>query len=151
MYIRSRIIIAGAIVVVAASAALSKDDGLPKIDLRKQCQATQHSTNALTGTNNPNAFDLCIKSEQSAREKLVERWATISTLDKASCVHPTDWSPSYFEWLGCIDTRAYVQKMRAEHPTSMPASGPCPTVKWQSDGSLTSVVVCQRRYLRRRQ
>jgi hypothetical protein len=130
---------------MAASAALSKDGALPKIDVEKQCRATQKATDDLTGTKNPNAFDLCMKSEQSAREKLADRWATIPTLDKTSCVRSTDWSPSYFEWLGCIDTRVYVRTMRTEHPTSMPASKLCPTVNWQSDGSITNVVACQLR------
>jgi hypothetical protein len=145
MRILARIIISAAIVLVAAFAALSKDGGLPNIDLQKQCQATQKATDALTGTTNPNAFDLCIRSEQSAREKLSERWATIAASDKASCIHSTDWSPSYFEWLGCIDTRVYVRTMRTEHPTSMAASALCPTVNWQLDGSITSMVACKLR------
>jgi hypothetical protein len=142
MHIRSRIIIAGAIVL--ASAALSKD-GVPKIDLEKQCQKTQNATDALTGRKNPDAFDLCVKNEQSAREKLVERWATIPASDKASCIHSTDWSPSYLEWLECIDTRVYVRTMRKEHPTAMPASKLSPTVNWQTNGSITNVVACQLR------
>jgi hypothetical protein len=145
MYIRLRIIISSAIVLVATSAALSKDGALPQLDLQKQCRATQNATDALTGTKNPDAFDLCLRSEQSAREKLLARWATIPSLDKTSCVHPADWSASYSEWLGCLDTRVYVQKMRTEHPTSMPASGLCPTVNWQSDGSITTMVACQLR------
>ncbi len=145
MHIQSRIIFSGVVVLMAASAALAKDDVLPKIDLQKQCRSTQNATDALTGTKNPNAFDLCMNSEQSAREKLVERWATILASDKASCVHSTDWSPSYFEWLGCIDTRIYVRTMRAEHPNPMSTSVLCPTVNWQPDGSITSVVACQLR------
>jgi len=84
MYSRLRIIISGAIVLMATSAALSKDSGLPQLDLQKQCQANQNATDALTGTKNLNAFDLCVKSEQRAREKLVARWTTIPPLDKTS-------------------------------------------------------------------
>jgi hypothetical protein len=143
MYSRLRIIISGAIVLMATSAALSKDSGLPQLDLQKQCRANQNATDALTGTKNLNAFDLCVKSEQSAREKLVARWTTIPPLDKTSCIHSTDWSPSYLEWLGCVDTKVYVRTMRTEHPTSMPTSGLCPTVNWKSDGSITNLVACQ--------
>ena len=112
MHIWSRIVVAGAIVLMAASAALAKDGGPPKLDIQKQCQKTQTATDEFTGTKNPGAFDLCVKTEQSAREKLVERWATTSALDRISCVHPAVWSPSYFEWLACLDTRDYVQTMR---------------------------------------
>ncbi|MGB8043742.1 MAG: hypothetical protein WCF66_12345, partial [Pseudolabrys sp.] len=95
----SKIIVSGAIVLMAASAALAKDGGLPELDVQKQCQKTQTATDEFTGTKNPGAFDLCVKTEQSAREKLAERWATTSALDKTSCVHPAVWSPSYFEWV----------------------------------------------------
>ena len=117
MHIRSKIVVAGAIVLMAASAALAKDGGVPELDIQKQCQKTQIATDEFTGTKNPGAFDLCVKTEQSAREKLAERWPTTSTLDKASCVHPAVWSPSYFEWLACLDTRDYVRTMRKDHPT----------------------------------
>ena len=78
LHIRSRIVVAGAIVLMAASAALSKDGGLPNLDIQKQCQKTQKATDEFTGTKNPDAFDLCVRTEQSAREKLAERWATTS-------------------------------------------------------------------------
>ena len=142
LHIRSRIVVAGAIVLMAASAALSKDGGLPKLDIQKQCQKTQKATDEFTGTKNPAAFDLCVRTEQSAREKLAERWATTSALDKISCVHPAVWSPSYFEWLGCLDTRDYVRAMRKDHPELMAASKLCPIVNWQIDGSVASVVTC---------
>ena len=145
MHIWSRIVVAGTIVLMAASAASPKDGGLPEFDIQKQCQKTQRATDELTGTKNPGALDLCVKSEHSAREKLAERWATTSALDKASCIHPADWSPSYFEWLGCLDTRDYVRTQRKDHPEFMAASKLCPKVNWQSDGSITSVVACQER------
>jgi hypothetical protein len=145
MHIRSIIVVSGAIVLMAASAALSKDGVLPQLDVQKQCRATQKATDDLTGTKNPDAFDLCIRSEQSAREKLVARWATIPPSDKTGCIRPADWSASYSEWLGCVDTRVYVRTMREKNPTSMPASKLCPTVNWQSDGSITNVVACHLR------
>lgn len=145
MHRHSKCIIASAIVLMATSAALSKDGALPNLDIQKQCQKTQRATDEFTGTKNPDAFNLCVKTEQSAREKLAERWATTSALDKTTCIHPADWSPSYFEWLGCLDTREYMRTQRKDHPESMAASKLCPKVNWQSDGSITSVVACQER------
>ena len=108
-------------------------------------EKTQTATDEFTGTENPGAFDLCVKTEQSAREKLAERWAATSTLDKTSCVHPAVWSPSYFEWVACLDTRDYVRKMRKDHPEYLAASKLCPIVNWQLDGSITNLVACQLR------
>jgi hypothetical protein len=135
-------IISGAIILMAASAALSKDGGLPQFDIQKQCQKVQRAADELTGTKNPNALESCVRNEQSAGEKLTERWATISTLDRTSCVHPVGWSPSYSEWLRCLDARDYTRTMRKDHPESMAASKLCPTVSWQLDGSITSVAAC---------
>ena len=89
----------------------------PNLDIQKQCRKTQRATDEFTGTKNPDAFNLCVKTEQSAREKLAERfWATPSALDKTTCIHPADWSPSYFEWLGCLDTREYMRTQRKDRP-----------------------------------
>ena len=41
MHIRSIIVISGAVVLIAATAALSKDGVLPKVDLEKQCTKSQ--------------------------------------------------------------------------------------------------------------
>jgi hypothetical protein len=49
-------IISGAIILMAASAALSKDGGLPQFDIQKQCQKVQRAADELTGTKNPNAL-----------------------------------------------------------------------------------------------
>jgi hypothetical protein len=144
-HIRSIIVISGAVVLMTATAALSKDDAVPKIDLEKQCTKAQRVTDSLTATKNPGSFDSCIKNEQSARDKLIERWATIPASDKALCIHSTQFSPSYFEWLGCIDTRDYVRKQREKDPSSMRTSQLCPIVNWNSYGEITSVAACQLR------
>jgi hypothetical protein len=127
---------------MASSAALSKEVALPIIDIQKQCRASQSTTDAMFGNKNTNAFERCVNSEQTARGKLVERWKTIPAVDKTGCIHPKDYSPSYFEWLGCIDTRVYVLKMRTERSISLPNSTICPTVRWQANGEIASVFAC---------
>jgi hypothetical protein len=144
MYILSSFCISCAI-VFTTSAALSKDGGLPQLDIQKQCQKVQRAAEEMTGTKIPGVLDSCVQNEQSAREKLVQRWGTTSASDKTSCVHPTGWSPSYSEWLGCLDTRDYTRTLRKDHAKSLAASQLCPTVNWQLDGSITSVVACQQR------
>ena len=142
MSILPRIAVSGAIVLMASSAALSKEDALPTIDIQKQCRSSQSTTDALFGNKNRNAFEQCVNSEQTARGTLVERWKTIPAVDRTGCIHPRDYSPSYFEWLGCIDTRVYVLKMRTERPISLPDSTICPTVHWQANGEIASMVAC---------
>ncbi|MGB8556479.1 MAG: hypothetical protein WCD73_24500, partial [Pseudolabrys sp.] len=62
---------------MASSAALSRDGGLPQFDIQKQCQKIQWAADELTGTKIPGVIDSCVKNEQSTRDKLTERWATI--------------------------------------------------------------------------
>ncbi|MFY9816141.1 MAG: hypothetical protein WAK36_05490, partial [Pseudolabrys sp.] len=62
---------------MASSAALSRDGGLPQFDIQKQCQKIQRAADELTGTKIPGVIDSCVKNEQSTRDKLTERWATI--------------------------------------------------------------------------
>jgi hypothetical protein len=145
MFILSRIGISCAVILMTSSASLSKDSGLPQFDIQKQCQKVQRAAEEMTGTKIPGVLDSCVQNEQSAREKLVQRWGTTSASDKTSCVHPTGWSPSYSEWLGCLDTRDSTRTLRKDHAESMAASKLCPTVNWQLDGSITSVVACQQR------
>jgi hypothetical protein len=142
MYIRSTIIISGVIMFAAASTAFSRDVDVPKIDVQTLCRTRQATVDAVFTAQNSNALELCVSSEQDARDKLLARWATLSTLDKTSCVHPKAYSPSYLEWLGCIDTREYVHTLQISRPASAPTQGPCPTVKWQPDGSIVSVETC---------
>ncbi len=142
MYVRSRIIVSGIILLAAASTAFSSDGSLPKIDIQTLCRMRQVTVDAVFSNQNANTFDSCVSSEQDARDKLVARWATISTLDKMSCVHPSAYSPSNLEWLGCIVTREYVRTLRAQRPVSAPEQRPCPTVKWQPDGSIASADTC---------
>jgi hypothetical protein len=56
-----------------------------------------------------------------------------------------DFRNRYSEWLGCLDTRDYTRTLRKDHAEAMAASKLCPTVNWQLDGSITSVVACQQR------
>ena len=59
---------------------------------------------------------ICVLSPNKAREKSLPSGGQLPQLDKTSCVHPAVWSPSYFEWLGCLDTRVYAREMRKDHP-----------------------------------
>ena len=107
MYVRSRIIISSIILLAAASTAWSRENSLPKIDFETLCRARQATIDAVFGKQNADTLESCVKSEQDARDKLLARWPTMTTLDKTYCIHPTEYSPSYLEWLGCIITREY--------------------------------------------
>ena len=124
------------------SAAAAKDGGVPSLDIQNHCQTDKRASQNIFGNKNADSLDACVRSEQSAREKLVNEWGTISASDKSLCIQRTAFSPSYFEWFACIDTAAYVRQMRKERPVSMTFSQECPFVTWLPNGSISSVIAC---------
>ena len=147
MYVRSRIIISNIIflataILAAASTAWSRENSLPKIDIETLCRHRQATADAVFGKQNADGFESCVQSEQDARDKLLARWPTMTTLDKTYCIHPTEYSPSYLEWLGCIMTREYAQTLPKERPDSALAPGACPHVTWNLDGTISSADAC---------
>lgn len=145
MHIRSRVIVSSIIFLSVASTAWSRDGSLPNIDVQTLCRARQATINAVFGNQNADTFDSCVKSEHDARDKLLARWATMPTSEKANCVHPTAYSPSYLEWLGCIITREYAQTLPKVRPAAALAPGPCPHVTWKPDGTISSADTCHSR------
>lgn len=148
MYVGSRIIISNIIFLAtvsffaAASTAWSRENSLPKIDFERLCRARQATIDAVFGKQNGSTFESCVRSEQDARDKLLARWPTMTTLDITYCIQPTAFSPSYLEWLGCIITREYAQKLPKGRPDPALASGPCPHVTWKLDGTISSADPC---------
>ena len=142
MHIRSNIIISSIVFLAVTSTALAREGSLPKIEFQTLCRARQITIDAVFSNQNSNAFDSCVSSEQDARDKLLARWASIAALDKTYCIHPSAFSPSYLEWLGCIMTREFAQGLRKGRPVSAPVQGPCPHVTWKLDGTISSAEIC---------
>jgi hypothetical protein len=158
MSTKMKITLSAAIFLAAASAAPAKDGGLPKIDLEKVCRASEKEINAVFTGINRDVFAACMNDEQAARDQLVKNWATFSTLDRARCVVPMDYLPSYVEWSTCIEMTRDVMKMRKEQAGAAPAGAnappksqrgqigsktkECPVVQWREDGSVISANAC---------
>jgi hypothetical protein len=152
MMTRLKIALTAAIIFGAASAALAKDTGPPKLDIQKTCR---ESSSALLGlTENPNQdFDTCISDEQAARDQITKDWASYPVLAKSACIKPNEFLPGYVEWQSCIEMTRDVIKMRQD-AAAAPASGKssgrqtnakfgeCPIVHTGSDGSIQWVINC---------
>src|SRR5262245_18241024 len=94
-------------------------DGVPTIDVQKTCRAAASVTSSVTTQRD---IDICVSSEQKAREQMVKDWSQYAGADKARCVQagPRVYLPSYVEWLTCLEMETAVKKMREENKT--PAS-----------------------------
>src|ERR1700761_1065983 len=111
MTIRSAILLGVAAMFLATPAAVAasvkkvsiRSGGIPTIDLQLRCRKSEKTLMEMMGNNAPQAFDGCITSEQAARKALEDAWPKIPADIKGYCIRPADYSPSYVEWIACLE------------------------------------------------
>ena len=92
-------------------------DPIPTIDVHKTCQA---AAGVLTGTTSQNDVDICMSSEQRAREQIIKDWGQYAPADRTRCVQAGAkvYLPSYVEWLTCLEMETAVKRMGQEDKPS---------------------------------
>jgi hypothetical protein len=100
-----------AVIFLGAASATSADP-FPGIDVQKMCRASE----AVSFADSTQTFDVCMSDERAARDRLVEDWANVPARDKARCVLPTEYLPSYVEWLTCLEMERELKKIRQTQP-----------------------------------
>jgi hypothetical protein len=115
MLAKTRIAISTAIILGVAPTALA--GRLPSIDIQKVCRASGASPFA----DSTATLDVCLIDEQAARDILAEDWETLPARDKARCVLPAEYLPSYIEWLTCLEMERDFRKIRQQQPDEQPA------------------------------
>jgi|SRR5712671_894633 len=83
--------------------------GLRAIDIRKTCQT---SADISGHAFDQRAYDSCLRDELAARDAIVKQWKDFLPPDKASCIKPDVYLPSYIEWLTCLELHRDVRKLR---------------------------------------
>jgi hypothetical protein len=141
MIIKSEIILASAIVLAACWTVAAKDAGPPKLNMEYACHASEKAVSAIFSV----TFDIygsCMTDEQAARDELEKGWASFSASDKARCIQPKEYLPSYVEWLTCLGMARDVKAMRHGQPGPATTTDKCPVVRFQEDGTIISVDAC---------
>jgi len=106
---------------IGVRATVPPANAVPMVDIQKTCRnAAEVTTRLLGGISVQNDFDVCLGSEQTAREQIVKDWGTYSSSDKTRCIRSTVYLPSYVEWLTCLEMERDVKKMHSEQ-TSLAA------------------------------
>jgi hypothetical protein len=105
--------------VVLGSHVLIAAAGLPSIDLQHLCHTSERTMGGLSG-DPTKTFDSCMNDEQEAREQLLRDWMTYPSSDKALCMRPTDYLPSYVEWNTCAEMAKDLRRIRKERPAPGP-------------------------------
>jgi hypothetical protein len=105
-------ILFGSHLLVAAPAAI------PSVDIRKTCEAAASvMTSLMSGTTAEHDLDVCVSSEQAAREQIIKDWATYSSAERTQCVQASVYLPSYVEWLTCLEMEKSVRTPDTASPT----------------------------------
>ena len=141
MLTKSKIIISVAIVFAAASTAVAKDRGLPKLNTEYGCHASEKALAAATGTDS-DTFGACMSDENDARKQLEKDWTTYPASDKARCIQPKEYTPGYVEWLTCLEMGREVRALRKGQPEISTSVEKCPAVRYRQDGTIVSVNAC---------
>ena len=108
------IALSAVIVVFTTFATMAKDDNLPSIDIKKACGVRAKASAEMMGDKSSatGAFDTCMKSEQASRDALAAAWKDIPADFKAFCITPNVYSPSYTEWISCVELSIDLKRQR---------------------------------------
>jgi hypothetical protein len=107
-----------AALVAAGGDAFARGD-VPTVDIRNTCKIAATAMVRLMGsTSIERDIEICLSSEQSARDQLVKDWSTYSARDRERCVRTGVYLPSYIEWLTCLEMERDVRKMNIDQTDS---------------------------------
>jgi hypothetical protein len=90
------------------SATIAAAQGVPAIDIAPTCRAAAAGS---TGVNQD--YDSCRKSEEAARDILVQQWNNFLAADRGSCFRlTTTGTPgTYTELLTCLEMKRDARKL----------------------------------------
>jgi hypothetical protein len=104
-------------IVLGSHLLIATTSGIPSVDIRKSCQAAAGTmADLIAGSTVQHDLDVCLGSEQAAREQLIKKWTAYSFADKKQCVQPSVYLPSYIEWLTCLEMEMSVRRPDTKPP-----------------------------------
>jgi hypothetical protein len=90
----------------------------PSLNIQQTCRSAANAMVKLMGGGvHRDHFDHCVESEQKARERMVQDWATFAAADKARCVQPRAYQPNFVEWQSCLESARDARKLGPSGPT----------------------------------
>lgn len=118
---------------------------MPTIDLQARCKRSEAAQMEMMGDKALQnvAFDSCMRSETDAQNAIAKAWPDIPASYKSFCVRPSDFSPSYIEWIACLELMIDLRKLRAaSNSRPVDTDGRCPAIRYANDGSIVSIWAC---------
>jgi ElaB/YqjD/DUF883 family membrane-anchored ribosome-binding protein len=100
------------ILVVLASTAHAQ---VPNINIQETCRAAAAvMVNLMGGSTSQNDVQICLETENKARQQLLKDWSTYQPSDREGCIQANVYLPSYVEWLTCFDMNKSVREARRQ-------------------------------------
>jgi hypothetical protein len=110
MHSAAKTLIAGMFVAGFAQETCAQ---VPAINLEETCRAASAVMVDLMGrSTTQNDMQICMDSENRAREQLVKDWGTFDASDRTGCIQARVYLPSYVEWLTCFDMNKVAREAR---------------------------------------
>jgi hypothetical protein len=75
--------------------------------------------NLMGGSTSQNDVEICLETENKARQQLLEDWSTYQASDREGCIQANVYLPSYTEWLTCFEMNKSVREGRQQHGREM--------------------------------
>jgi hypothetical protein len=124
-------IMAGVIAGLAGVFAGTVRAQVPTVDIKKTCRAAATAMVSLGSPGSERDEEICLKSENDARERMIKDWSAYEASDRRDCIQPKGYLPSYIEWLTCFEMNKNVREMR-QRGQAMP-----PVLPTGRDGYMT--------------
>ena len=95
----------------------------PQIDIQNTCRsAAAAMVELMGGSTNRRDYEICFTGEEKAREQITKDWSTYAADDRAQCLQPQVYLPSYIEWLTCLEMARDVRKLKGIEPAPDPTA-----------------------------
>ena len=132
------------LIVVFAETAHAQ---VPNIKIQETCRAAAGVMVSLMGNStSQNDVEICVETENKARQQLIKDWSTYQASDRAGCIQPNVYLPSYIEWLTCFEMNKSVREGRREGGVTSELINPDGSVTMPPVGSLGIMSTTRRSY-----
>ena len=102
--------------LVLAPAPAQAQVEVPTIDTQATCRAAAAvmANLSIAGTPGTDEVQICLESEQKARDQLIKNWSSFQPSDREGCIQTRGYLPSYIEWITCFEMNKTVREAREQ-------------------------------------
>jgi hypothetical protein len=114
------LVLAAGVFAICADTARAQ---VPTVNIQATCRAAAGVMLNLgvggEGRTGPNDEQICIESENKARDQIIKDWSKFEPSDREGCIQTRGYLPSYVEWLTCFEMNKVVREARTQQGRAM--------------------------------